>query len=526
MDDIGFLVDFIEIIIFLLILLARPIGRWLRGNQQRQQEGQDPAPSRPPQRQPVPPPVPAPHAPRPRPPVVEPIPDLAPVATRANPLAGKVRELQREAERLAEAAQREPLAGVPEVDVLARWLTSRQGDSAEAAVRALDLAQGEVERSPEPTTPLVDSVAEAQEHIRQAVAANQLETLFASQRRSGQARLLRAFDRMVGACRSSNDRRERWALLWDASPITPPLLAGAGRIGVVPIRAADARSATGTAYLARGMGFDLLGTSPTLADEVRDAAMAGPLAGARWSQGFQADERYDAVQSIAAWAPHLFADLVGAELLGFRYVRALVDVDVRAGLRPVDATSIVNRRGRYEEEPPLIVRLAAIEPVVQSSATSDVSAVGYLEQRLPLPPFLQYVVSGGATRRLDRDALLGLVRTVGEAIAGARVESLGGTQLGELFPSAFRSVTVDQVRRLAERLRAGETPTNASPLALWLAAIDGEVNAPEGAPSLLGPLVRALVPTLAAAGARSGASVKSASDRALIREAYVLSEIL
>ncbi len=525
MDDIGFLVDFIEIIIFLLILLARPIGRWLRGNQQKQQE-QAPAPPPTPQHQRVPEHLPTPHVPRPSPPVVTPIPDLTPAAGRTNPLAGKVRELQREADHLAVAAQRQPLDGIPEVAVLARWLTSRQADSAEAAIRALDLAQGEVERSPDPTTPLVDSVSEAQEHLRLAVAANQLEGLFANQRRAGQARLLRAFDRMIGASRSANDRRERWALLWDASPLTPPLLAGAGRIGVVPIRGADARSATGTAYLARGMGFDLLGTAPTLADEVRDAAMAGPLAGARWSPGFPADERFDAVQAFAAWAPHLFADLVGAELLGFRYAKALVDVDVRAGLRPVDATSIVNRRGRYEEEPPLVVRLAAIDPVVQSSAKSDVSAVGYLEQRLDLPPFLQYVVSGGATRRLDRDALLGLVRTVGEALAGARVESLGGTQLGELFPSAFRSVTVDQVRRLSERLRAGESPENAPPLALWLAAIDGEVNAPVGAPSLLGPLVRALVPSLQVASGAQASGRPSASDRALIRQAYVLSEIL
>jgi len=523
-----------ELIMIALLLLARPISRALRKGKSPQlpqgQQGQGQGQQQP-RRSQAPPP-----APQPAPPAPKPAATRAPARQKRRAAPGfqtarwldSVRQLERRALALSKNPKHQSLARIPGLANLSKSIQTAINARGERAYAELERLANELEAgSAVDTSHIQDITDRASTLLATADSAVATADALVKQRSQGALRArLAMMDALVDSLGSRGVSRKRWSLLWDGSPMTPSAaFPPDGDTGFAALTHGDAKSALGSCYLARGAVFDIIGSQPTMRDEVRRAAMVGPMAGRSAVAPFPAGANYDPVTSITAWAPNLLADAVSASLLGHAYPLGLIEVDARAGLRAVDAISIASQRGRYVTEPPLLIRMAAIDAVLhRAGGDYTFEAVKALKQRLNLPDEMRYVMPNGVSKRLRADALLALVGQVADALIDTRYGGIGDRRITEFFGQGVRPADAPKIKALRDQLVTGG-PAQGPALQLWVAAIEAEAEHPDLRAVVLDRLTNAV--TRAASQAAPGRRRRRAGrDATLFRDAYVLSEIL
>lgn len=338
---------------------------------------------------------------------------------------------------------------------------------------------------------------------------------------------LEVFDDIVNAVTGGagiSSSRKRSVVLWDGHPSTPSSMIGEGDIGLVGLYPNQARSVLGTVALARNVGWDLLAAFPKLRGELREAVMVGPLVGRQARSPYYVGATYDVVASVAAWAPALATDILGAMLVGETYGRALVAQELQAGLTSERARTIKTNRGVYHGEPPALIRLAATDAVAVRQGLDAESSLETLKQRLDLPDELLFTLPNGVRRTFQAKPLIQLVDLIVESLLGRRFHAMGEQRFDEAVHSGYHSSEIGRIHSAQRAFERGDRPSG-SPVTLWLGAVEAEIATGQ---AKVGALVEALTdtPSARAPGARRHAASPALDARALFRDAYVLSEIL
>ena len=328
---------------------------------------------------------------------------------------------------------------------------------------------------------------------------------------------------LVKADSIGTSSRPLFTVLWKGDTALPSVLLGAGPVGIAAIRPDEASSVTGTALLARAAAFDAIASTPELRANLRDAIMVGPLAGRRAQPPFYARGNFEPIVAMACWAPALAADLVAAILMGPSYGKSLIETEWRRGLNRRKATAIAPDRGLYSAEPPLWIRLTAVDTALQRDGDTSYSVAKELETKLQLQGELTYQMPNGTIRRLLAEPMLDLVRKVSVEFLQARLSALGERTLNGILTTTLHTTDSAGISAAGRAFLRNAPPTGEPPVHLWLGAMEAELEIADGKTSMLDQLSRALAgperTAVAAPGVRIGGDT-------LLRDAYVLSEIL
>ena len=328
---------------------------------------------------------------------------------------------------------------------------------------------------------------------------------------------------LVKAHSVGTESRLLFTLLWEGDTALPSLLLGPGQVGLAAIRPQDARSATGTAMLARAAAFDAIASATDLRANLREAIMVGPLAGRRAQPPFYARGNFEPIVAMACWAPAIAADLVAANLLGPSYAKGLIEAERRRGLSRKAVITIAADRGLYLAEPPLWVRLAAVDAVLHRDGDTAVfSAVDDLESKLQLQGEFHYQMPNGAIRRLHAQPMLDLVGQVSLEFLQQRLPALGERTLDGILTSSLHAADSAAAGGVGRAFLRHDQPSG-EPLRLWLGAMEAELELADNKTSFMEQLARALEGPEPAVIATAGTNV---GRDTLLRDAYVLSEII
>lgn len=357
-----------------------------------------------------------------------------------------------------------------------------------------------------------------------------LDTL-EQQRQPGNLRVrLEALDGLAKALVSGGTDgadRSRVVILHDGDADLPSAIVGSGEAGLVAIRPAEAKSASGAAGLLRGIAFDALACFSNSHSSIRNGIMSGPLQGRAAQAPYYAQPNYDPVTSIGCWAPGLAADMLASYLGGAEYAKGVIETAWRSGVTARQAISISTNGGFYRFEAPLAVRMAAIDAVLHSDDPEGTfSALDAMQQKLGTPNEVLYFAPNGQSRRLKAEPMFQLIRTVCSTLFQTPLEGLNQRSLAQLLRGSLGSATVSIEAVKAEFLRGG-VPTG-QPAVLWAAAVEAEVSVGDGKTSMIDRLVTSLTggDRRSVSGRTSTRGQRSVDSRSLFRDAYVLSEIL
>jgi hypothetical protein len=420
-----------------------------------------------------------------------------------------------------------PLLKLPGISDLTKRLVARIRTPLDRARDALDEADEQLAVS-NPFT--LVTVARSVEPIRKEVDQAQwlsstLSTLEAQRFDPVLSAKLERMDHLANllwSAETGSRARKRWTLLWNNAPMVPVTMLGPGAEGLIPVESRHTETAAGWTQLARGLGFDFIAAHEGLLPELEKAAMVGPIADRRPPPHFFARSAFEADVAITRWIPGLVADLIGYHLLGSYYAEAIVEIAMRQGVRGVATTTIQVNQGLYHYEAPLMCRLEAIRAVARREDVGTRQLVEETMRRLEIPEEARYVLPNQHTRRLQLGPLIDFVGVVAQSLLDTSYPALHGRRLLQAMGMGLGSADVQGVHAATAAFVRGELPF-AEPLVLLRGALGAEQELPGN--SFAVPLQRALVqkPKRARRQRRREGAV---SDRALMREALVLSEIL
>lgn len=344
------------------------------------------------------------------------------------------------------------------------------------------------------------------------------------------APLLTRLDELAGSMGPGRtpDGQERrlFALVYDGDPEVLASFVGPGKVGIVALPKAHLTTASGWMLLARSVALDYVYQRSELIDELRKTAMIGPLAGRTAAPPYYVGVQFDLAAVVAAWIPQLTADLLGASAMGGAYADAVIATETRLGEGIRNAVTISTVSGRYAPEPPLLMRLAAIDTLLAETGwTQPMSSVEKLRSRFRIGSEARLILPNHAVRRFQLAPLLQFVKEVTQTIVSKKLESLKSRRLGDVFSAVVGPIDQPMLDRCRRDFLEGALP-HAGPLILLAGAAMAEADVPDGKYSARNQFLKATEQPkrkpLRKAERRSGIR----NDRILLRDALIRAEII
>ena len=526
--------DIANLVIILIFLLSGVVRRLIQPDKGKAPPPKPtrPAPARPQQPRPRAPQQPQPRAPvqpqgrpteLPRPPAApaSASPYVQSLLAQLESFRGHVADLESNAQS--------PLQHDPRYAPLAKQLLAVIAQPKERVTKLIEETIAGGTSAPVPSTLVITRALEqAEDEIAFARLVLSILKEVEKQRsqRSLRVRLEMLDDLINGLIKSDavgTANRPLFTLLWQGDIAVPSLVLGPGPVGLAVIRSQDAKSAVGTVALAHGAVLDAIANTPDLRANLREAIMNGPLAGRAAQPPYYARGSFEPITAMACWAPSIAADLVATNLMGASYGRGLIESEWRRGVGRKMATTITPDRGLYHADPPLLIRLAAVDAALhRDGGETTFSAVEQLDAKVQLQGEIHYAMPNGGVRRLKAEPMLDLVRTVSQNLLQKRLPALGEQTLGEILASSLHVSDTASVGVAQRTFLRGDLP-DSSPLSMWLGALGAEVEQGDGKTSYLASLGRALA---GPAPAIEAARTSVIGSETLLRDAYVLSEII